>query len=216
MAGDRNAALGVNAGDDVGGDDNVALGTGAGQNVTASNTVSLGTGATATRDNQQMFGTGISTYTMAGIASPTSQATQGTPTHLVTSNAGGDLAAYTLADLGLASSGDVAALQSQINGLGRRDDELAEGIAISLAMDLPIFHAGQTFAMNFGWGGFDGRKLWDLPRRGLSTKAAWVPAVRSRFTAASARVPTRALSRARGACRLAFRLTRLALRPPSH
>lgn len=104
------------------------------------------------------------TYTMAGVASGASKTAQGTPTHLVTSNTGGDLAAYTFADIGLvtgadlsgfATKGDVSALQSQINNLARRDDKLTEGIAATVALAQPILRSGQHFGMTAGWGGYD-------------------------------------------------------------
>jgi hypothetical protein len=102
-----------------------------------------------------MMGTGTTTYTMAGITSGASKAAQGAPTHIVTSNAGGDLAVYTAADLGLATTGDVAGLQSQVNNLGRRDKELTEGIATVASLAQPILLPGQHFAMRAGWGGYD-------------------------------------------------------------
>jgi hypothetical protein len=79
----------------------------------------------------------------------------GAPTSLVTSNSSGDLAAYTFAELGLATTGDVSNLQSQINRLGRRDKELTEGIATIASLAQPILLPGQHFAMRAGWGGYD-------------------------------------------------------------
>jgi hypothetical protein len=93
---------------------------------------------------------------MAGIASNASRAAQGAPTSIVTSNANGDLATHTAADLGLATTSDIAGINSQIGGLEKRDEELAEGIAVSLALAQPIFQPGQNFAARVGWGNFDG------------------------------------------------------------
>jgi hypothetical protein len=87
----------------------------------------------------------------------------------VTSNASGDLAAYTPSELGLATStqvaslqsniaglqSDVAGLQSDINRLGRRDRELTEGIATAAVLAQPMILPGQHFAMRAGWGGYD-------------------------------------------------------------
>lgn len=101
------------------------------------------------------MGTASTTYTMAGVASDASKLAQGSPTHLVTSNSSGDLAAYTFSELGLASGGDVLNLQGQINHLGRRDDELTEGIAAVVALAQPILDPGQSFGMTAAWGGFD-------------------------------------------------------------
>jgi uncharacterized coiled-coil protein SlyX len=55
-----------------------------------------------------------------------------------------------------ANTADIFALQSDVADLRERDRELAEGIAISLALDAPILRNGQTFAMRGGWGNFDG------------------------------------------------------------
>jgi hypothetical protein len=146
---------------------NTAIGANASANL--ANSAAWGAGATATRANQQVFGTAANTYTMAGIASAASKTAQGAPTSLVTSNASGDLAAYTPSELGLATSSDVAGLQSDINRLGsdvaglqsdinrlgRRDQQLTEGIATVASLAQPILLPGQHFAMRAGWGGFD-------------------------------------------------------------
>jgi hypothetical protein len=101
---------------------------------------------------------------MAGAASNASKAAVGTPTHLLASNSSGDLASYTFAELGLvnpsdlssfATKGDVAGLQSQINRLGKRDNELTEGLAAVVALAQPILDPGQSFGMTAAWGGFD-------------------------------------------------------------
>ncbi len=76
-----------------------------------------------------------------------------------------EIAALGAAVAGLNDTTD--RLQSQINNLNQRDDELAEGIAISLALDKPIFHAGQTFALNIGWGGYDGASAVGLTAAGI-------------------------------------------------
>ena len=66
-------------------------------------------------------------------------------------------------------------LQSQIDSLDRRDDELAEGIAISLALDQPFFHAGQTFALNLGWGGYDSANAVGVTAAGIVDRGAFGP-----------------------------------------
>ena len=66
-------------------------------------------------------------------------------------------------------------LQSQINNLDQRDDELAEGIAIALALDQPFFHAGQTFALNIGWGGYDGANAVGVTAAGIVDRGAFGP-----------------------------------------
>ncbi len=66
-------------------------------------------------------------------------------------------------------------LQTQIDRLDRRDDDLAEGIAISLALDQPFFHAGQTFAINLGWGGYDGQNAVGLTAAGIVDRGGLGP-----------------------------------------
>jgi hypothetical protein len=136
-------------------DQGSAYGAGAVVGAGHTNAAAFGAGAATTRANQQVFGTEQNTYTMTGIASNASRQAQGTPSYLVTSNAGGDLAAYTPGQLGLATSGDISGLQGQINGLGRRDNELTEGIATSFALAQPILEAGQRFGMTAAWGSSD-------------------------------------------------------------
>jgi hypothetical protein len=166
--GGNNIAIGSNANaSGAGGTSNTAVGRGStatglnssafgnGASATFANSVAFGNGAQVTRADQQMFGTATNTYTMAGVTSNASKTAQGAPTQLVTSNDSGDLAAYTFAELGLASTGDVSNLQSQINGLGRRDKELTEGIATVAALAQPMLLPGQHFAMRAGWGGYD-------------------------------------------------------------
>jgi trimeric autotransporter adhesin len=183
--GDQNVGIGFQAGRLLSGNNNIAIGFNAGSGASpgsplvASNTISIGNGASAgshqnaaafgagalaVRDNQQAFGTTTNTYTMAGLNSTASKTAQGTPTHLVTANTGGDLASYTFSELGIATiadlsgfatKGDLAGIQSEINRLGRRDHELAEGIASVAALAQPILLPGQHFAMRAGWGGYD-------------------------------------------------------------
>jgi hypothetical protein len=145
-------------------DDGSAFGTGATVLTGHTGSTAVGAGATTTRANQVMMGTGGTTYTMAGVASNASKTAVGSATHLVASNASGDLASYTFAELGIvtgadlsnfATKGDVAGLQSQINRLGRRDKELTEGIATIASLAQPILLPGQHFAMRAGWGGYD-------------------------------------------------------------
>jgi hypothetical protein len=147
------------------GENTTALGQGA--EATHKNSAAIGQGVKTTRENQVAIGQATNTYTMSGIASAESRAAQGAPAYFVTSNAQGDLATHTAADLGLASAGDISHLNSQIGGLQRRDDELAEGIAVSLALAQPIFQPGQDFAMRFGWGNFEGSNALGLSLAGV-------------------------------------------------
>jgi hypothetical protein len=151
-----------------------ATALGQGSSANHQNAAAFGAGAATSRDNQQTFGTGTNTYTMTGVTSAASKTAQGAPTQLVTSNNNGDLAAYTAADLGLLTNADLSGLQNglsnlqaQIGSLNKRDNELAEGIAISLALAQPIFHTGQTFAVNVGWGGFGGENAVGVTGAGI-------------------------------------------------
>ena len=114
-----------------------------------------------------MFGTATNTYTMAGIASAASAAAQSGARQIVTSDSAGNLATTTLAGLGVASSADISALQSQIDGLVQRDRQLASGIAISLALAQPMLQAGQTIGVRVGWGNFGGSNAVGLSAAGV-------------------------------------------------
>lgn len=146
--GDESAASGLNS---------TAIGPNA--VATHANAAAFGNGATTSRVNQQSFGTASNTYTMAGITSDQSRNVQGAPTRIVTTNDAGDLAAHTLAELGFPDpvdvDEDISNLQQQINGLGRRDRQLTEGLAAVAALAQPILLPGQDFAMRAGWGAFD-------------------------------------------------------------
>ena len=141
------------------GDFSTASGTNStaiGPNATAaySNSAAFGSGATATRANQQVFGTSSNTYTMPGLTSSHSKSAQGSPTHLVTSNATGDLAAYTFSELGLATSGDVDALNTRINKVGARTDEAIAGVALAMSMVNPDLTGNERFGVAANWGAF--------------------------------------------------------------
>ena len=131
------------------------------------NSTAIGAGAATTRDGQVAVGHSGNTYTMAGLTSDASKTAQGAPTKLVTTNEAGDLAAHTAGELGLASLADLSGLQSQINGLAQRDRELADGIAMSLALAQPIFMPGQSFALRVGYGNFDGSSAVGVSAAGV-------------------------------------------------
>jgi autotransporter adhesin len=128
------------------------------------NAAAFGNGATATRPHQQVFGTSSNTYTMRGITSGRSKSAQGRPSHIVTSNNRGDLAAYTPRQLGLATQADVGVLNTQIRRVdtqirrvGRKADEATTGVAMAFAMaGVPTLLNGERFAMTGNWGTFEG------------------------------------------------------------
>jgi hypothetical protein len=182
VTGSNNVQVGTRAGEDSFGDHNIGIGFRAGADVgtsgspvsntisigenaqaNADNSVAIGKDATATMANQQVFGTATNIYTMPGIGSASTNAQDPLTRSFVTADAAGTLGTATAADLGLASATDISnlqsgvtGLQSQINNLGRRDRELANGIAVAVALAQPTFQPGQSFAIRTGWGNFDG------------------------------------------------------------
>ena len=69
----------------------------------------------------------------SGITSANSTSKQSSPLYIVTSDGGGNLATATAGQLGLATTGDVSNLQSQINHLGRGDNPVASTKPITQA-----------------------------------------------------------------------------------
>jgi hypothetical protein len=130
---------------------------GEGSNANFANSTAVGAGAQTTRANQQSFGTASNTYTMAGITSNASKLAQGVPTTIVTSNAAGDLAAYSVADLGLATDSDLNAINNRLNALSGRTDKALSGVAMTFAMaGVPELTQNERFALMGNWGTFQG------------------------------------------------------------
>ncbi len=150
-AGDNASNTAIGAFSEATGQNSSAFGTGA--SATHANSAAFGQNATTTRDNQQVFGTETNTYTMTGIASQASRVAQeagGGPEYLVTTNAGGDLAAHTFTELGVASARDVARNSARV-------DENTEGVSMAIAMGgtyLP--KPGETIRLSGNWGNFEG------------------------------------------------------------
>jgi trimeric autotransporter adhesin len=145
--GDSSTALGAET--KAIGDGSVAIGQDSG-----------GNGAQANLENQFVLGTANHTYTAPGITSDLSRERQVGPLEVVTTDANGNLAS------------DGGAFQRQIDALGQRDDELAEGIAIALALDQPTFHDGQTFAFRVGYGNFEGSAAFGMTAAGIIDKGS--------------------------------------------
>jgi trimeric autotransporter adhesin len=143
--------------------------TAVGPNASAvyTNSAAFGNGATVTRPNQQVFGTASNTYTTPGITSSASKSAQGSPTHLVTSNASGDLAAYTFSELGLASGADVAALNTRIDKVGARTDEAIAGVALAMSLENPDLTGNERFGMAANWGAFEDANALGLSLMGV-------------------------------------------------
>ena len=107
------------------------------------------------------LGNATNTYTMGGITSDASKAAQTGPLEVVTTDAQGNLAS------------DGGAFQRQLDALGERDSELAEGIAIALALDAPNLQSGQSFALRMGYGNFDGSSAVGVAAAGLLDKGSF-------------------------------------------
>ncbi len=104
-----------------------------------------------------MFGTATNTYTMAGIASGASRASQVGPTQIVTSDAGGNLATSSLAGLGLASAGDINSINARIDDLAGRSNKAINGVSMAFAIaGVPWLMPEERFAVSANWGGFQG------------------------------------------------------------
>jgi hypothetical protein len=138
-------------------DNSSAVGNGATVAASHTNSAAFGAGAATTRANQQSFGTASSTYTMGGITSDASKAAQGAPTTIVTSNAAGDLAAYSIGELGLATQGDLNLINYRLNALSGRTDKALSGVAMAFAMaGVPELSPVERFALMGNWGTFQG------------------------------------------------------------
>ena len=136
------------------------------------NSTAFGNGATVIRANQQVFGTTTNTYTMTGIASAESQAAQSGALQLVTTDGGGNLAGRTAASLGLASSTDIAGINSQtleiinseigainarLNDVDDRTRKATNGVAMAFALSgVPWLQQNERFAVSANWGTFQG------------------------------------------------------------
>jgi hypothetical protein len=140
----------------IDGDNSIAIGNA--NTVSHDNAAAFGNGVTTTRDNQQVFGTAANTYTMSGVASAASRTAQGTPTHIVTSNADGELAAHTFAELGLASAGDLNAINARLDQIGGMTGKAMTGVAMAFAMaGTPGLMPHEKFAISMNYGTFEGR-----------------------------------------------------------
>jgi YadA-like membrane anchor domain len=76
---------------------------------------------------------------------------------MLTSNSGGDLAAYTPGQLGLATTGDLNSINTELNVLRGQNDKALAGVAMAFAMaGVPTVLPGETFVMTANWGNFEG------------------------------------------------------------
>ncbi|MPZ40946.1 MAG: hypothetical protein GEU95_23440 [Rhizobiales bacterium] len=74
----------------------------------------------------------------------------------------------TALESGIAGQAEqITAINQSLKSLSKRDGELADGIAISLALAQPAFQPGQRFAIRGGWGNFDGSNAFGVSAAGL-------------------------------------------------
>jgi hypothetical protein len=124
-----------------------------------------------TRANQVVVGTATNTYTLPGITSPASKAAQTGPTHVVTSDAFGDLAlgnangggaganlgALPLDGFQAAQAFDPTAFQARLDQLSRQISKAFTGTAMAFAMSAsPTLLPGKKLALSANWGTFQG------------------------------------------------------------
>jgi autotransporter adhesin len=154
-----------------------ALGTGTG--ATFANSTAIGVGTITARANQVAVGTTANTYTLAGVTSAASLAAQSGPTHVVTSDAAGNLAAASFSPQDISGlQSQASSLQSQVNSLqsqiGDNRTEARRGIAAAVATaSAPMPSApgkttwqirGSTFQSEAGFGfGFAHRLNTSMP-----------------------------------------------------
>ncbi|POR40887.1 hypothetical protein [Methylobacterium sp. V23] len=128
-------AIGVNASAE--GTDGVALGRGA--VAKQDNAMAIGAGVTTTRANQVAIGTQRNSYTLAGVGSAQSRATQTGATTFVTADASGNLATSDYGPGHIANlANQVGALGAQISGVSQYATatrrEARQGVAAAMAM----------------------------------------------------------------------------------
>jgi hypothetical protein len=106
------------------------------------------------------LGTASSTYTMSGLPSAASAATQTGPLELVTTDSGGNLASdggATQAAIAM-NAAAINELRGDVNRAFRRLDDQAEGIALAMAMGGLFMPSDKTFAISANMGFFDGKQ----------------------------------------------------------
>jgi autotransporter adhesin len=118
-------AYAVGTGTSANGANASAFGSGAAANF--ANSTAIGTGAVATRANQQVFGTATNTYTMPGITSAASLATQTGTVSFVTTDPNGNLAAGPSVN---SLFGNIGVLSNRIHDV-RQEARGGVGLAIA-------------------------------------------------------------------------------------
>jgi hypothetical protein len=160
--GNMSSAIGSSAvaiGDQANATGSGAIALGAGATSQGQNSVAIGTGSFASRVNQISLGSTDSTYTMAGLASPTSQAAQVGETRFISTDAAGNLAASNVGPNAImtlqARTGTLEGQVTQLqNGLRRAD----AGTAIALAMGGTMMPPDMRVAMSFNLATYNGQR----------------------------------------------------------
>lgn len=123
--------------------------------------VAVGQGVTTTRDNQVVIGSSDSTYTLAGLGSPESLATQSGPVWFVTSDESGNLglSGFDISRIDLLES-EAAGLRADVLALGGQMERglrhAYEGTALALAIGGAVLPAGASHSISAGWGTYRG------------------------------------------------------------
>lgn len=147
-------AVGMNA--SAQGTDSIAVGRAA--QATHDNAVAIGAGAATSRVNQVALGTASQTYTLSGLPSAQSTASQSGPTGFVTTDASGNLAASGYGPVQMAQmDGRITTLQSGFAALGnfslKARNEARQGIAMAMALStapLPSAPGKLSYVLNSG------------------------------------------------------------------
>ena len=147
-------AVGMNA--SAQGTDSIAVGRAA--QATHDNAIAIGAGAATSRANQVALGTGSQTYTLAGLPSAQSTASQSGPTGFVTTDASGNLAASSYGPAQMAQmDGRITTVQTGLATLGnfslKARNEARQGIATALALStapLPSAPGKLSYVLNSG------------------------------------------------------------------
>lgn len=153
----------VGAGVNVAGNNSTAVGQGSsatalgatalgqGSSATFANSAAIGSGVSTTRANQVAIGTTANTYTLAGVSSAASLATQSGPLKVVTADAAGNLATASFAPQ------DISTLQSNVGVLQQQMKQAFEGTAIAIALGGTALPDNKKFAISTNWGNFRGQ-----------------------------------------------------------
>jgi len=154
VSGNNSTAIGQGA--VATGASSTALGQGA--SATFANSTAIGVGAATTRANQVAVGSATNTYTLAGVSSAASLASQTGSVRVVTADAQGNLATanFSAQDI-TALQSNVGTLQQDVSVLQQQMKQAFEGTAIAIALGGASLPADKKFAISTNWGNFRGQ-----------------------------------------------------------